>query len=237
MALDYIVYQIAGFLWGMYFRSFFFSGFWLYAFQVAFFFVFGKGAVTVEEYWFFLPLTFLLYSLLAIGLQWAINAPLLIAYELFSRELYITKVLIQLIILHAILALWAIPAPWGGILLFIAYSLSIIILWFMNRYDIIWALKDGKGGYYYTNCASIFHCQWALYFLPPIIVYTIVEAVHPSFWMFWVVFGLFIIEVLCLFIYHLLAPPPEPAQRAIDVRGRQCSEPVTTPPCDPHSTM
>lgn len=209
MALDYLTYYLSGFIWGIFFRDFWFSNTILAYFQIFFFFVFGIGSSTITEFLFWLPLTFIFGLIVGITIPLIIYAPYFIVYEYFIKPWYIAKIIIEIIVLHILLIFWELlpisPFPWGGIVALIVYSVLIFALYWINKYDFIWLVPDGKGCYIIKDCPKIFFFYFAIFFLPVIILFTIIVAVS-SIWNFYVGLILFGISMIILIILHFILP-------------------------------
>ena len=217
MALDYLTYYLAGFIWGIFFRDFWFSGTILSWFQVFFFFVFGQGSATDSEFWLWLPLSFLLASIIGLGIPTILYVPHFLSIKYFENQFYVAKIILEIVALHALLIFWELlpntPFAWGGIIEFVVFLVAIIVLFWINRYDFIWSIPDGKGGCIIQNCCVItFYTQFAFFFLPVILLFTIVISIVSGFWGFWLVLGSFIVSCIALIILHFILPPPEVVQ-------------------------
>ena len=210
MTVPYIAYSLSGFIWGVYFRNFFFSGFFLYLFQVSFFFIFGQGSVTSYEYWVFMPLTFFLFCLESIFMQYVINSPKLLPIASFSRELYIIKILIQIIVLHAIMSLLIIGYPWSLIIMFFIYLAVLIVIWFINKSDFMWTncCKNIKHGCSrFCTCSTILYTFFTAYFISIIFAYLIVILINDNIWPFWILSSIWLIHTVLLILKEILLPP------------------------------
>ena len=224
MALDYLTYYLAGFIWGIYFRDFWFSIGALWAFGKFFYYVFGTGTTNFDEFYFWLPLTAIFGLIIGLILPLILNGPYLITFESFSFEWYVVKIIVQIVILHALLILWEVlpvtPFPWGGIVQLVAFSVAIFVIYWLNRSDFIWAVRrkvnskkcngvDGEYEWVIGNCPLIIHLHWALFFLPVILIFTLVTA-FTYIWPFWIGLFVFIISTIALIIIYFLYSVPYP---------------------------
>lgn len=224
MALAYIVYQIAGFLWGFHVRDFWVICTLFWPFQVAYFFIFGKGLVTLEEYWIFLPVTFLLQVLVANALHLVFNGPFLLSPYYFANLFYYVKIVFQLALMHAVLLLWWIPEPWGGFAMCILYTIAILLIYWFNKCEAVYmkpvAVFGASAGCEcciqhlefhtdecsYGQAARVIHWQWWVLFVPAIFFYALISYLAPSFWPFWFELGLVLIQAIYLFLMHVVLP-------------------------------
>ena len=194
----YLAYALSGFIWGIYFKNFFLSGFCLYLFQVSIFFIFGQSSFSNSEFWVFLPLIFFLYCILAIFLQYVSGSPRFISLGSFCRELYIIKLICQFIILHALLTFIILDSPWDIILLFFAYIPAIIVIWFLNKRDHIW----------YYNCdfnySSLFYKSILFYVGIILLVRLITVLIDKNIWPFWILFFTWIFEVIIMIFHYFI---------------------------------
>lgn len=205
MALSYLTYYLAGFLWGFYTDNFFLSSTVLAYFQVAFYFIFGKGAVTDSEFWVWLPLSATFGLIVAVCLKRILRAPCFFSHALFCNEPYIIKLVVQLLLLHSFLIFWEVlpssPLAWGGIIEFVFFFAAIIVIYVLNKYDIITANKNFNE----THLKTLFF-YWALLFLPVIALFTIVISVTQSFWPFWLSLISFAVSVVVLVLMEFFIP-------------------------------
>lgn len=211
MALSYLVYYLAGFLWGLFIRDFWIFNTFLAYFQVFYFLGFGLSSgslVSLSEFLFWLPLCGIFGCIVSITLCNTFNLPLLLGKRAVYMELYVIKIVIEFIVLHVFLCLWELlphtPFPWCGIALLVVYSVAIFVSYWLLYNDEIWYEFISEENWIKGNIVLLFHGTWALFFLVPIIIVTLVLWLGSGVWMFIPIACSFLASVIILIAYCLI---------------------------------
>ncbi len=210
MALSYLTFYLAGFLWGLFIRDFWVFNTVLAYFQVFYFFVFGLSSdtfISLAEFLFWLPLCGVLGCIVAITLCNTMDLPLLFNYRVVHMEFYVIKITIEFIVLQVLLCLWELlphsPFPWCGVASSIVYSIAIFISFWALYAESIWYHQEDLETWSIRTTPLKFHIAWAIFFIIPIIVMTILLWLVPTLWMFTPIAGIFLVSIAVLAIYCL----------------------------------
>lgn len=198
MALSHFSFYTIGFLWGLFFRRFWFPACVIETFHLIFFaMIWGLRGLSNAQYLLQLPLSALFGLLIGYWLAEAVNLRQLVFLKRFARfGLWIPLVLCELIILHATLVLWELNellgVPLNYVFTFILYALEIVVFYFVNRYSDVWEYMGPDGPSRDDYAAELFHVLWGIFQLLQILVFLAIQWSAPSFNPFWIsliVFG------------------------------------------------
>jgi len=210
MILDFISYTLAGFLWGLFWRNPIISVVVIYIFQAALYFGFGLAATgyTALEFWLYAPLLFMLATLLGWGFSFVFHCRYFYKRLSVGAEPFFLKLLLQFIVLHLVLLFNDLILPWSGLGLIIMYLCLIGLFYFVNRHDHVWLRIDDTSRDprpYFSNTAALFYIEWAIIFVAPIILYTLLAWLIPTFWFFWtclITLGMMLGLILLCWIFY-----------------------------------
>ena len=209
MALDYLTYYSIGFIWGMFLKKYFFFSITMLAFFTIFFkYVFGEGPnTTLVELELWLPLSAILGLIISTVISYVVYIPALFVVDYVRYEWYTIKLLIEFLVLHILLVFWELlpisPFPWGGLVAIVAYIIAFIVIYWLNRNDHVWCIDECGRERRRSAESSFFY--WAIFFITPILFFTIVVAIS-SIWNFWLVLVTFIVSAIILCIIEFFMP-------------------------------